>query len=93
MTELLLLAAAVSECGLTVTLCTGSQEASHMAMTIQHACRWQPSSIFTLPFFAIPAVLGRCLAGAVEIWVIVRHIRGMLTEDAQARQAHAHKAH
>ncbi|KAK9817549.1 hypothetical protein WJX74_004121 [Apatococcus lobatus] len=51
--------------------------------------RWYPASVFASPFFAVPAVIGRCMAGAVEIWVIARHIQGMLREDAQA---HLHQA-
>ena len=47
------------------------------------ARRFLPGTPLASPALGVFLVAGRLLAGAVEAWVVVRHVRGLLREDAR----------
>ena len=46
--------------------------------------RWMPGSVFALPAFGATCIVGRLLAAGVELWVVQRHVRGLLLEDVKS---------
>ena len=44
-------------------------------------CRALPGSLFASWWVGVVVVLGRLLAAAVELWVVRRHLGGLLAED------------
>ena len=43
--------------------------------------RWMPDSVFAMPALGATCIAGRLLAAGVELWVLQRHVRGLLLED------------
>ncbi|KAK9816868.1 hypothetical protein WJX72_006323 [[Myrmecia] bisecta] len=51
------------------------------------ARRFAPTSVLALPAVGCIVIAGRCLAAAVELWVIARHLAALVNEPPQEHDA------
>lgn len=49
--------------------------------------RWLPGTLYSSAWVGAVVIPGRCVAAAVEMWVVVSHLGGILQEDAVARDS------